>query len=130
MKLIIGSIFLFLTFFFSTGKEDLKDPYPIWGKVYRSQQTDSLINREFRDTVFLENAKVFARVDSLIIAKTKTDKNGNYKLEFPVKYYEQNSIYIIAEHPDYTRGSLQTILYGYHFHENGLQCDFGLGKKK
>ena len=130
MKIIIGSIFLILTSIIPTDKEHLKDPYPIWGKVYLSQPSDLTINIETQDTIFLENVKVYAITDSVIIAQTKTGKNGKYKLEFPVKYYNDNFIYVIAESPDYKSDSLQTVLYGHTFPANGMQCNFGLGHKK
>lgn len=104
------------------------DPYPISGLVYEYDSDAETVNF---DTVFIGGCQVQITGDSVVIATGVTDSLGKYKIEFPVDWFANNSIFVKTNCDNYVNlESGLMVLYGIAYPAMGMRSDFALEKKE
>jgi hypothetical protein len=99
------------------------DPYPVTGKAYE------LIDSTLADTLFISNCEFQAWSNEEVIARSKTDQNGSFKLLIPVKYYTKGNVVIKSNCNEYLNTQGITSLFGNDYPWSGQYVSFELTKK-
>jgi hypothetical protein len=98
------------------------NPYLIFGTVWGK------LNPE--DSIALEDCKIEVLAEGKVIAMSLTNRNGDFKVNFPTSYCENKALIVRATHSDYSIREGPFVLYQYDYSPKSKRYYFILNKKE